>query len=476
MRSIRFAALAALILSAVSSQTAWAQCVSYVRQIASRNSSIVLEAKSVVWTGSAAGVISEQDGSGALWLGRFDANGEALGRDTRVQDSLDAELIDFVWNGSEYGIFLIDETGDLILRRHASDGDSVGLPVHIFPKIVFAEADDVDVVWDPSRNAYVVAAVVNGASPDLWITFVQPNGTISGTERVSAAAENSFVRIARTASGIIGIFFKDAEGDDVTMLRLTGSLRQIVKNVYTTEDTVLDVVAFDNRFAFAKWDELNNNRKAVVYTLVDTSGQTVVADTRLLILYEDEEDEVLPMTIAAGDGELAIAYYDPAGRGTAEDAAFRLRRITAAGATISDGVFASADRAESRARTDREIAWTGEAWLAALERETPLGSNSFLVRLCRLVASIDAMSVVPRGYAVTFYGSAEGGSPGYSYAWSFSDGVLLAGPSVERVFAAPGTYTATLVVQDSNGEQTSDTFTISVIEPSQSNRRRAVRR
>lgn len=473
MRSIRLAAVTALILFA-GTQPAWAQCASFVQQIASRNAQYVMEAKSIVWTGSALGVISEQDPARGFFVGRFTPTGELLSRETRVPDTFGSKLVDFVWNGTEYGVFTLDSAGRLILNRLTSGGDAVGPAVHIFRDSVFTDGNGIDVVWDPDRGAYIVFAILADPSAGLWTSTVEPGGSIFGTTRVAAAASDSFVRVARTSSGTVGVFFREDASDDVSLYRRTGSIGQLIRDVWTT-DTDLDVTAFDNQFALAKWRSMTNSRQELVYTLLDTSGQRAVQDLRLLIVYEREEDQKLPLTIAAGGGEIGIAYLDPNGRGQQVDSGLRLLRITQTGDILADTYFAAADSRESSASTDRDIAWTGDSWVGALERETSLGSNSYLVRLCRLEAEIDAVRFAPAGVPVLFTAVVDGGVPGFGYRWRFSDGSESSSPSTYWTSSVPGSYPVELVVTDSSGVVETATFTVTLTE-GKTVRRRAVGR
>lgn len=476
MRSIRLAVVTAVIVLAVSRPAA-AQCVSNVWQIASRASTNTLIAETVIWTGSVVTVASLQDGTGNVWLSRFDENGTLLGRESKVPGTGDAEFIDLVWTGSEYGVFYVaDDDRKLTLRRLTSEGDVAAAAVTLLPKIVMVEADDVDVVWDPLRNAYVVARTVNGDEPGLWITIVEPDGSIRSNEKVAPAAEGSLVRVVRTDSGTIAVFFKRANGDEVSYLRLSGSEQQLYRNVWTFDDQ-LHVTTIDNLLVLAKWVDATNSRQTIVYKIIDTSGQVVVDETRLLTV-DEGEIETIPLSLSSGGGELAVAYLDPTGRGTTGEPGFRLRRFTVSGETIADTLFAAGDPRRAEATTERDIAWSGTSWFAAVERKATTGSDSYLLRMCPLAARIDAVRVAERGRPVMFFGSALGGVPGYDYIWTFSDGVVIPAQVVERTFAVSGSYSAVLTVRDSTGTVSSEVFTIDVNDPTPGvpSRRRAVGR
>ena len=53
-----------------------------------------------------------------------------------------------------------------------------------------------------------------------------------------------------------------------------------------------------------------------------------------------------------------------------------------------------------------------------------------------------------------------------SYAWTFGDGATASGPSATHAYATAGTYTATLTATDANGDFTSATHMVSVLDES----------
>src|SRR5262249_53307952 len=66
------------------------------------------------------------------------------------------------------------------------------------------------------------------------------------------------------------------------------------------------------------------------------------------------------------------------------------------------------------------------------------------------------------GQAVTFQGSASGGSSPYSYAWNFGDGTTATGQAVSHTYANDGSYTATLKVTDPTGATASSSAAVTV--------------
>jgi PKD repeat protein len=82
-----------------------------------------------------------------------------------------------------------------------------------------------------------------------------------------------------------------------------------------------------------------------------------------------------------------------------------------------------------------------------------------------LVPSASASATPKSGYAplqVQFFGSASGGNAPLNYAWNFGDGNSASDQNPTHVYQSPGTYTATVVVTDDNGDSDSATVVIEV--------------
>lgn len=89
---------------------------------------------------------------------------------------------------------------------------------------------------------------------------------------------------------------------------------------------------------------------------------------------------------------------------------------------------------------------------------TVLNSSEALPLSAQAIATPDSGSAPLN---VTLSGSANGGAPPYSFAWSFGDGASGTGSSVTHLFAA-GSFTATLTVTDSQGNSTAASADVTV--------------
>lgn len=64
----------------------------------------------------------------------------------------------------------------------------------------------------------------------------------------------------------------------------------------------------------------------------------------------------------------------------------------------------------------------------------------------------------------TYAAFASGGTPPYSYLWSFSDNTTSGGNSVDHVWSSAGNYTVNVIAQDTNGKQASVSLPIYVTD------------
>ncbi len=67
--------------------------------------------------------------------------------------------------------------------------------------------------------------------------------------------------------------------------------------------------------------------------------------------------------------------------------------------------------------------------------------------------------------SVAFTGTASGGRPPYSYAWTFGDGTTGAGARLNHTYTAPGVYAANLTVTDAGANVTTASVTVTVAAP-----------
>ncbi len=68
------------------------------------------------------------------------------------------------------------------------------------------------------------------------------------------------------------------------------------------------------------------------------------------------------------------------------------------------------------------------------------------------------------GQAIQFTGSAEGGTPAYTWSWDFGDGGSAATQNPTHIYTAPGVFDVTLTVTDSTSSSASNTTTATITQ------------
>lgn len=461
MGAIRATAAAVLIL--FTAVAAMGGCLTAARLISTRQSKPNLVSGPVAWSGSVLGVAkTQEDAATALWFAVYD---EAL--QTLVPDRLIAndsrDIIALEWTGTEFGLFYRTPTQRLHLQRLTMMGDPIGGPIPITPGRTVYAGDEIEVEWSPAVDAYIVARNISqGQFEGIWVTYVTRDGTHRSDRRLSVqAASQSNLSLAVTNAGVAGLVFTN-QGDAISLVRITESSSPISITVAPTAGNFIETAAVGNQFVITH-AVMSGGKLKIHWLIVDTSHQVLRPDE---LLFEGSGDDVWPVSLIATEDELALAYIDVKDRQTPLDKEYRLRRFDIDGTTITDSYFAASDLgAATRSESIYDFVWTGTSYLQASFRRTPDRLNSHLLRYCPLRASIMTDLVFGRpGEPIVFTAVPEGGTPGYSYEWTFGDPTrVFRSQSVARTFEEAGTYTATLTVTDSAGSKFTTTHTINVI-------------
>jgi hypothetical protein len=470
MGAIRRAAAVGLLILlsvAVSAQ----DCVTGVRVLSSSTDVPNLIAGPSDWSGIVLGVAKTQENViGPAWVAIYGPNMETVIGDRQVASDA-RELFAMVWTGTEFGLFYRTTGQTLKLQRLTMLGDPIGAAITITPGRPFFAGDELEVVWSPFHDAYVIAhAVGQGSARGLYITVVDENGTQRSDRPVQVLlAERSPIAIDVTDAGVIGVVF--ITNNNLLALGIMRSVTDTpeVREFGSGGAGELVAAARGERFVIAR-TATAVDRTVIRWLIVDTSHQVVKGETELV---EGSGEDVHPQALLINGDELALSYIDSPVRADTLDDTFRLRRFTITGAVLGDTAFAAGDVSAVRAVSPFPFVWTGEAYMSPGVRRAQNRVTSYLLRYCRLAAQIVAPSRVLVGETVTFTPVASGGVGPYTYEWSFSNSARVQGGevSVQRTFEQSGTITATLVVTDATGVKTTSTFTFDVVRP----RRRAVR-
>jgi hypothetical protein len=474
MRRTRIAAAAVLLLMAVAG-TASAQCVTEVREIYSRSNSTSLVAGPFAWNGQMFAVASQQASNKSVWVSFFNEAGDQLFPNVKVPSSDDSELVDILWNGTEFGLFYETEDHRLILRRVSTTGELIGPAIEPLrgDDFVIGDNDELDFVWSADLNAYLIARTANAPAPRVYLTILERTGLVRSDEEIAPTAPESLVRIdITTGNGVIGIFYEQEGTRHIMLAPIEAGELETIRKVWETTGPDLVIDARANDFVLARTQTQGDGRKAIRWKIVDTNGREVRQEARLLI---GTGLDVAPLSLMARGDEIIITYLDSRDGFDEQIGNYRIRRVNTDGDTLSDTFFAATDSGRRRAQTPYDFVWTGDAFAAIVVRDTESGDDSFLVRLCALKADISGPRVMHPGDTVTFTGIAEGGVPPYTYVWNWGFFNQAFGATPQIRFDTPGTYVLTLTITDDTGSIATDTFEVTVA-PQVKPRRRSVRK
>jgi len=472
MGAIRATTAAVLIL--FTAVAVAGDCVTMARLISTRASEPNLVAGPAAWSGSVLGVAKTQEGvETAVWFAVYD---EAL--QTLVPDRLIAndsrDIVGLEWTGTEFGLFYRTNTERLHLQRISMMGDPIGGPIAITPGRKVYTGDEIDVEWNAVVDGYVVARDISqGAYKGLWVTFVSRDGTHRADRKLPVfVGPQANLSLSVTDTGVVGVFFTNTSAE-LLLARLTETGLPVAIAVTPTAGGYIETAALGDLFVVTH-SVPNGAKTEIRWLVVDTSHHIVRPEE---VLVTGSGDDVWPLALIANDEEIALAYIDAEDRDEPLGTAYRLRRFTAGGTTLSDTNFAAADiGSAARSESSHDFAWTGRSYLQAAFRSTPDRLNSHLLRYCPLRVSVDTDVASGRpGRPVVFTAFPDGGAAAYSYEWVFSNDPLqrvYRTQSVTRTYEEEGTYSAALLVKDSAGSTFSTTYTINVVN---SVRRRAAR-
>jgi hypothetical protein len=473
MGSMRTAAAAVLMWFAAAGSL-YAQCESAVRLIEVPFSGTVLNPGASDWSGTVLAIASNRERDDAIYVSIYNELGDLLFRTSRVADTENAEIVDVVWNGDHFGVFYRDTDDNLVLLRIGTAAERLGS--RTIEKFKVRDDDEVEIAWSPVEAMYVIARRVAAPSPSIWLTRVRRDGGFESNIRLADAAEDSLLELSLTTLGSVAVFYEHPSDRSVTMARIDEAENLRLRTVWDAGDDFV-VTAVGEQFLLARTDS-TDSRRTIRWKVVDLRGIEIRPEARLLF---GTGKDVRAISLTPGDGEVAIAYLDARRGFDVDRATVRLHRFSPEdGAEIADAPFAPSATISHREATADEFFWTGRAYLMVATRESSDGDlNTFLIRSCRLEASISGPRAVRTGDTVTLTAAGEGGVPNYQYEWTWGAGQRATGPSLQQTFTTAGDYTFTVLVRDGANTETTATFTVTVTNtdppPPVTGRRRAVR-
>lgn len=463
MGAFRTAATAVLLLT--TAVIAEGQCLSEGRIISTRQSAPNLVAGPAAWGNGVLAVAKYERTARSIFLTTYDHDFNQLTGDLLITtDTADGPLF-LLWTGLDFGlIYRTESTERLVLQRISIDGEAIGGPIQVSNRrIRFRE--EVDALWSPVLNAYVIATTFQpGAFIDVIVTVMERSGAIRRDLPINvfASQEQPNLNVAVTDNGTIGVFYLN-EREEVISAHITPNSASAPVNTVWPNGRDLKVAALGNNFYLVKTVVVGGKTEARWLVLGSTGN--VVAAERLLMRGSDID--MRPLSLTANNGELALTYLDAAIGFEFQPGEFRLHRFATDGSLRGDSLFIPPDNFTHRfAFSSFDPAWTGSAYVTTAVYEAGRELDSLLIRLCTLQASLTAERLVATTEdTIGFTAFAQGGVPGYTYRWDMGDrSAVRVGQSVRHRFIHAGTYDVVVTVTDSTGVATTATVRVKIVE------------
>ncbi|HYI09898.1 MAG TPA: PKD domain-containing protein [Thermoanaerobaculia bacterium] len=458
----------------VAAGSASAQCVSEVREL-NPHTFNHLTAGPMAFNGSLIALASVEERTNAIWVSIYNIAGDLLYESVKLPSTEGAKIVDIVWNEDHFGLFLrTPDENKLQLRRINTTGQFFGSPINLLPTVTFTDTNEIDIIWSSQLQRYLIARTA--VEPRrVWLTQIARDGVMTRNEDLAGTVEGSFVKIAMTPAGVLGVFFKAAPTGVLTYLRIVEGERNFSRELGTAGEDLL-VATQGETFVLAQTIlDLDDDRRAVEWRIIDTDGFETRKNARLLVGTGEDVDA---LDLVVLDDEYAISYLDARDGFDREEGSLRLRRFNEEGEPISDTLFAAGDRTRHRAASEHLI-WTGNSFVTIAVRTFEDDEDeSFLIRFCPLNAVIFGPRSARRNTPVTFTVEAGGGEPGYQYRWDLPTGTVDE-RTVQVMFATAGDYDVTVRVRDLSGAEVTERFTITITEdpaPPKPPKQRSVRK
>ncbi|HEY3055471.1 MAG TPA: PKD domain-containing protein [Thermoanaerobaculia bacterium] len=448
--------------------TTYADCVSLLRETSSgvfnRTSS------AVAWSGTVLGVTKvDNSASKALSFATYSSDLTQFTADRTIADATFSGVIALIWNGSDFALFYEDRSAQLRMLRISASGEPIGSAVAIAPNHAPSGDREYDVVWDATRQAYVILhSVVTGTDKGMWLTMLNADGTVRSDELITIPfTAPALPRLAVNAGGAFAVLFRRSGVFHVRVYDAAG-VGGALQQVMSAKE--VRIAANGTTFAIVGNAPVNAPTE-IDWALVDDHGVIVMPAKKL---FAARGVEIAPVSLSwnADRGEWALAYLDSRFPFTLVPGDYRLRRFTASGSVISDSLF-SPDTVVTTLATDQPFAWTGSSYASAASRSASgsVQPQSFVIRHCPLTASAGApVRSIAVGGTLIFIAFVDGGTSDRTYSWDFGDGFTSTAKTTAHRYERLGDYTAVLSVSDSTGATSVSTVLVHVVNP----RRRGV--
>jgi hypothetical protein len=469
---LRTALVAAALLVPIAGH---GQCVPAIRQVSSLGLSPNRVAGPIASNGSVVALakLDNTNSTRAIYVSMYDELTLSPATSDRLvtESSLGGPLF-MLWNGSEFGLFYQRNDYNVMLQRISTSGELIGAPLLLFPGEAWPN-QELDVVYDPFRGAYVaVRTVPQGFTTGLWLSVIRADGTLSHNSQLSPfiGVPVSTPRLAITPTGLVGVTWV-----------MTNSSIDALHFIAVSPANVVDISTFGPISLNGRRQLIaTNGTQFLVLVRRETSiGEGDIRSIRIGLNGRVTQAETLFLTPRGLDlvgrelvwnptlHEWALAYVDYGSSAQTGYAETRLLRFTEDGRANSDSYFVPDLSPQFPVQLVSDMHWTGSGYLASGTVQTSPVSTSTIQRHCPLLVTIQPIARnVIIGTTTTFTALVNGGVPGFSYSWDFGDfSEIKLGEVVTHRFQRTGTYTVRLTATDAAGSRNQTSYTVNVVLP-----------
>ncbi|HJW94187.1 MAG TPA: PKD domain-containing protein [Thermoanaerobaculia bacterium] len=435
----------------------------------------------VAWNGSVLAVARVIPNT-PITLSTYDANLTPLTPERIVTTSSYGHTVRLISDGNKFALVFFTSSGTMAFQELASDGSPLGAERRIGPTHGVFNDQDLDATYNAALDLWeIVYNIPVGADLGIWVTSFHSKtaGPVTDTRlQIFVSTVQPLPRIAAMANGNIAISWYRQNNELTTYFIATydPSLTFALNTVLgPTNVSAPLLTSSGNGFALLYQAPAAGNTTELRWIRFNASGAVTNTDARLLT---GSGIDVLATALIwnALLNEWAVVYNDASLGLLVFPGDYRIRRLNASGALISDTLFIP-DSLRSNIDGHYNAVTSGPAYYGSIDRfvSNVEGWDSYVVKHCPLDASLKAENVtpVPR-QPFTFTASAGGGVAPYTYTWDFGDFTEQRHEQVfKHGYERTGTYTVTLTVTDSLGDKAVRTTTVTVVDTV---RRRTARR
>ena len=406
----------------------------------------------IAWTGSfLAMAAANPDSSNSIDFVRFGSNLQPANT-RRVADASLEGAFSLLWTGTEFGLFYQDPEKFEVLQRLTSTGEKVGTPVRLF-SAPSGSGQTYDVEWSGSR--YVMARTNLSRTPErgLYFTVINPDGSIRLDQAITfSASENTDLDIAASGEHVALVWTDSSGAQQATFFGYLDPVSSFIRR---------EILALPGDRPRIVWD----GTSFLVVTSTPVSGGRVVFRAARLDSVGELIAPPVQLFTSAGIGAttdhllwtgqlFALSYLDSPTGFLTDPGELRLHTFRSDLTSRSDVRFSPV--IENRfARTRFPFVWTGESFVAAVDRihSVTREYEAFVVAQCPLFVEIEIQgNFVVVAVPAKFTARITGGVPPYRIRWSFGDRTTSTEAVVEKTYSRLGEFLVTLTVTDSVGE------------------------